>query len=87
MTIGANVDIGPRITHVTGSHLLLGSPERAAGNGLSKPIAIRDGAQSGAGAIIFGGVTIGKSVMIAAGAMINRDVAPHMVVTGIPARP
>lgn len=39
-----------------------------------------------AGATIMPGVTIGSQAIVAAGAMVNQDVPPNMVVAGIPAR-
>ena len=86
VTIGANVDIGPRVMIVTGSHRLWENPDRAAGSGFSKPIIIQDGSWVGAGAIILGGVTIGEASMVAAGALVRQDVAPHTAVAGVPAQ-
>lgn len=40
----------------------------------------------GANAVILGGVTIGDGAVIAAGAVVNRDVEPGAVVAGVPAR-
>jgi acetyltransferase-like isoleucine patch superfamily enzyme len=39
-----------------------------------------------AGATIMPGVTIGSQAIVAAGAMVNQNVPPNMVVAGIPAR-
>lgn len=86
VTIGANVDIAPRVTIVTGSHELYGIEGRAAGNGFSRPVHIMDGAWIGAAAIILGGVVIGRSSMVAAGAAVHRNVADKTVVGGVPAR-
>jgi acetyltransferase-like isoleucine patch superfamily enzyme len=87
VTIGAKVDIAPRVMIVTGSHKLVGTPGRAAGKGYSLPVAIEDGAWLGAAAVILGGVTVGRCSVVAAGALVNRNVAPETMVAGVPARP
>lgn len=44
------------------------------------------GASIGTGAIILGGITIGEGSIVGAGAVVTRDVEPHSVVAGNPAR-
>jgi len=51
----------------------------------AEPVIVRDGASIGAGAVIVAGVTIGRWSMIAAGAVVTRDVLDHELVAGIPA--
>ena len=53
----------------------------------SGKVVIEDGAWIGAGAIILPGVTIGRRAVVAAGAVVSRDVAPGSTVAGVPARP
>lgn len=86
INIGAKVDIGPRVTLVTGTHSIDPYSGRAAGAGLSKPIDIADGVWIGAGAIILGGVSIGECSVVAAGAVVNRSVPPFCLVAGVPAK-
>ena len=40
----------------------------------------------GFGAIILGNITIGKDSMVAAGALVNKNVPPNTIVAGIPAK-
>jgi acetyltransferase-like isoleucine patch superfamily enzyme/dTDP-4-dehydrorhamnose 3,5-epimerase-like enzyme len=47
---------------------------------------LREGCSIGAGAVVLGGVTIGPGAMVGAGAVVTRDVPPHAIVTGNPAR-
>jgi acetyltransferase-like isoleucine patch superfamily enzyme len=50
------------------------------------PTLVKYGASIGAGSIIICGITIGKFALIGAGAVVTRDVPPHMLVFGNPAR-
>lgn len=50
------------------------------------PTLVRHGASLGANATLVCGVEIGRWAMIAAGAVVTRDVAPHELVAGNPAR-
>ena len=52
---------------------------------VSKPITIEHGAWIGAGAMVLGGVTIGRYAVVGAGAIVTKDVAPHQIV--VSARP
>ncbi len=49
-------------------------------------IIIDDGAWIGAGAAILDGVHIGKGAVIGANAVVRKDVPPHCVAVGVPAR-
>lgn len=50
-------------------------------------IHIEDDVWLGAGAVITDGVRIGRGAVVAAGAVVTRDVPPHTIVAGVPARP
>jgi acetyltransferase-like isoleucine patch superfamily enzyme len=55
-------------------------------SGTAKPVKICDGAWICIGAILLPGVTVGEDAVVAAGAVVTRDVAPRSLVAGIPAR-
>ncbi len=50
------------------------------------PILVRRGASIGAGAILVAGVEIGEFALVAAGAVVTRDVPAGTMVVGVPAR-
>lgn len=49
-------------------------------------IVIEDDVWLGAGAVITDGVRVGKGSVVAAGAVVTKDVPPHTVVGGVPAK-
>jgi acetyltransferase-like isoleucine patch superfamily enzyme len=49
------------------------------------PVKICDDAWIGAGAIVLRGVTVGKGGVVAAGAVVTKDVLPYSIVAGNPA--
>jgi len=85
ITIGSNVAIGHDVAIITTTHEP-GGPMRRAGAEAFAPVAIGDGAWIGARALVLPGVTIGCGAVVAAGAVVTRDVAPNCVVGGVPAR-
>lgn len=50
------------------------------------PIRLRRGCSIGAGAIVVAGTDVGEFATVGAGAVVTRDVAPHALVVGNPAR-
>lgn len=52
----------------------------------TKPIIIKDNVWIGMNAIILKGVTIGEGAIVAAGAVVNKDVPAHALVGGVPAK-
>jgi acetyltransferase-like isoleucine patch superfamily enzyme len=84
--IGSKCDVGPRVVFASGTHEIDALSDRVAGLGYSMPIKVSDGVWIGVGAIILGGVTIGRSAVVAAGAVVNKDVPPFSLVAGVPAR-
>jgi acetyltransferase-like isoleucine patch superfamily enzyme len=72
-------DVRPRAINPDGS--LKGADDWEVGR-----ILIRRGAAVGAGAIILPDVTVGQWAMVAAGAVVSRDVPDYGLVVGVPAR-
>lgn len=83
ITIEDDVLIGPRVNLVTENHPLNPADRRAL---ITKPIIIKKNAWIGAGATILPGVTVGENAVVAAGAVVSRDVPPNVVVGGVPAK-
>lgn len=83
ITIEDQVLIGPQVKLVTENHPL--SPTHRKGL-ITKPILIKKNAWIGAGATILPGITIGENAVVAAGAVVSKDVAANTVVGGIPAK-
>ena len=49
-------------------------------------IVVERGAAIGSGAVVLGGVRVGNGALVGAGAVVTQDVAPGVVVRGVPAR-
>ena len=49
-------------------------------------VTVRRGASIGARAVVLGGVEVGAWALVAAGAVVTRDVAAHALMIGVPAR-
>ncbi|MGT0244742.1 sugar O-acetyltransferase [Burkholderia pyrrocinia] len=83
LEIGDDVMIGPNVSLITSGHPV--EPSRRRDFVVAKPIAIERNVWIGAGATIIGGVTVGEHSVVAAGAVVTRDVPPNTLVGGNPA--
>ena len=79
--IGDNVQIGPHVTIVTDNHDL---EDRYVLN--CRKVTIGNNVWIGGNVVICPGVTIGEYAVVAAGAVVTKDVPDHAVVGGVPAK-
>lgn len=86
-TIGSHVNLAQGITITALNHNFDDSEKRIDQQGIStKEVVLEDDIWVGANAVILPGVTIGKHAVVAAGAIVTKDVPPHSLVAGVPAK-
>lgn len=90
--IGDNVMFGPCVTVITGDHRMdyvgkylidVRGPDKLPEN--DQPVIFEGDNWIGANATILKGVTVGEGAVVAAGAVVTKNVAPYTVVGGVPA--
>ncbi len=81
VTLGDRVFVGPHACFTNDTYPRSVSPEWQV-----VPTRVEDGASIGANATILCGVAIGRAAMVAAGAVVTKDVPVHALVAGIPAK-
>jgi len=87
ISIGRGVGIGPKVSILTSQH----RPETKTGpvlfSGVEfQGVVLEDGCDIGVNSTILPGVTIGEGAIIAAGAVVNKDVPAYEVWGGVPAK-
>jgi len=86
VTIGNDCLFGPDVLVIDNNHSVgLGQLIREQEN-TTAPIAIGNDVWIGAKSVILPGTVIGDGAVIAAGSVVNKDVAPYTVVGGVPAK-
>ncbi len=86
IVIGSRAQIAYQVTLMTGGHAI-GAHDSRAGAHCPEPIHIGEGVWIGARAIVLPGVSIGAGAVVAAGALVTKDVPPDTLVAGVPAKP
>ena len=93
IVIGSQVMFGPGVTMISGDHRIdmigkymveVGESDKLPEN--DQPIILVGDNWVGANATILKGVTIGEGAVVAAGALVSRDVPPYAIVGGVPAK-
>lgn len=91
LDLGAPVEIGDRVAFghqvllITSTHEI-GDAARRAGRSVACPIRIEDGAWLGSRCTILPSVTVHQGAVVAAGAVVTKDVPPNTIVAGVPAK-
>jgi acetyltransferase-like isoleucine patch superfamily enzyme len=85
--IGNHVNLAQGITVTALNHNFEDKTKRIDEQGITtKPVIIGDDVWIGANAVILPGVTIGKHCVVAAGAVVTKDVPDNTIVGGMPAK-
>lgn len=91
--IGSHVMFGPGVTVVTGNHRVdyvgkylidVKAQDKLPEN--DQPVIFEGDNWIGANATILKGVTVGEGAVVAAGAVVTKNVAPYTLVGGVPAK-
>jgi len=82
ITIGRNVSISQEVLILTADH----DPDASDFQSRTKSVQIADFVWIGTRATILPGVQIGQGAVIAAGAVVTKDVPPYAIVAGVPAK-
>ena len=87
VTIGNHVNLAQGITVTALNHNFTDPNKRIDEQGVgTTPVVIEDDIWIGANAVILPGVTIGHHSVVAAGAVVTKNVPPHSLVAGVPAK-
>ena len=85
--IGNHVNLAQGITVTALNHNFSDTNKRIDEQGVNtNHVTIEDDVWVGANAVILPGVTIGEHCVVAAGAVVTKDVPPHSLVAGVPAK-
>ena len=88
VTIGDYVLLAPMVKILAVNHNFEDVTKPVIHQGITgKGIVVEDGAWIGAGATVLDGVRVGRGAVVGANAVVTRDIPPHTVAVGVPARP
>ena len=84
---GDNVRVAPFVQMIAGNHVIADTERPICQQGLeAKPITIGDDVWVAGRAIVTAGVTVGRGAVLAAGAVVTRDVPAWAIAGGVPAK-
>jgi len=87
VSIGNDVILGPNVMIFSENHNFEDITIPIVQQGETRlPVTIENNVWLGARSVILGGVTVGEGSIVAAGAVVNKDVPPFSIVAGVPAK-
>ncbi len=81
--LGNNIDIAPHVVFNTGGHEI-GTPTRRAGKAKVCTVTVGDGTWIGTRVVIINDVNVSEGVVVAAGAVVHKNVESNVVIAGVP---
>ena len=75
------VFVGPHVTFINNPY-----PRSFSTDWKIVPTLVREGVSIGAGTVVMCGVTIGEYAMVGAGSVVTKDIPPHAIAYGNPAK-
>ena len=85
--IGASVTVAtPLHPYLAEERMIREYPDGEHDLEYAKPITLKKNCWICSGAVISGGVTVGENSIVAAGAVVTKDVPDHCIVGGVPAK-
>ncbi|MBD3864141.1 acyltransferase [Olleya marilimosa] len=84
--IKSHVGIGPQVYIATGTHKIDYTGVSSLGAGINLDIVIDEGAWISAKSVLIPGVRVNRRAIVAAGAVVNKDVPENTMVGGVPAK-
>lgn len=87
VTIGSHVNLAQGVVVTALNHCFDNAQLRIDEQGVAtQPVVIGDDVWIGANAVVLPGITISSHVVVAAGAVVTKDVPSHSLVAGVPAK-
>lgn len=87
VSIGSHVNLAQGITVTALNHNFADKTKNIGSQGITtKQVTIKDDVWIGANAVILPGITIGRHCVVAAGAVVTKDVPDNTLVGGVPAK-
>ena len=84
--IGNHCNVGPNVSFINAAHQLVSDFKGTRPTIPTNPIVVEDFVWICAGVTLLPGVRVGRGSVVAAGSVVTKDVPPHTLVAGVPAK-